>query len=51
MIKNKKEALEHLEYIEHQIERMTTGNLTHHRNSIGDNLKELRAFLKKGSKK
>lgn len=44
-IKNKKQAAEHLAYVIETIDRMTTGNLAHHRNAIRSNLKELSAYL------
>ncbi|KKM90448.1 hypothetical protein LCGC14_1238510 [marine sediment metagenome] len=45
-IRNKKEALDHLNYIECIIKRMTPGNLAHHRESIRDNMEELKKYLK-----
>ena len=49
-IKNKKEALSHLKYIQGQISRMTTGNLAHHRNSIAWNLDCLEKYLARSEK-
>ncbi len=45
-IKNKRDAASHLDYVIKQINRMTTGNLEHHRNSIYHNLKKLENYLK-----
>jgi len=46
-IRNKKHAAQNLNYIIEKIERMTTGNLVHHRNAIEANLKELKVYLER----
>ncbi len=45
VIKNKKEAAEYLAHIIQTIERMTPGNLAHHRNSIRYQLERLCIYL------
>ncbi len=49
-INNKEDALNHLRYARGQINRMTPGNLTHHRNSIAYNLDCLEEYLSRSKK-
>jgi len=45
-LKTDEDALCHIEYIQDTIDKMTTGNLSHHKKRISFSLEELKEWLK-----